>query len=510
MKQTLFSLLLLLSLAAVSCSDEEPAGPEPGAPVLTLNDPLFRIAGREGEYSVHFTLENPVPGEALRIETDRSWIRIGAVAGDAFTFTAEANEAEQRTGTLTLNYADLAPQRVRIVQAAAGREEPETDQTVLFYLSGQSLLRYFRDTNVAEIRQVIGGGTTLYNSRVLVFIQPTAQESLLIEYAYDSEKQECCADTLRRYSGVRSIRKEDIVRIFDDMREEAPADRYGLVMGSHGGGWVPAEYRDLTRNETDSDEDIWSAAPLGRRVGVDWLGRLADADDTRWFGEDNYETTDIETWSEAFAEAAVDWEYVIFDACFMSNIETLYELRHAARYIVGSPCEIMGRGMPYATMLADLFVDEGRSYDLEAFCRHFFDYYSTTTSTRQSGCIALAVCSELDELALRMKEVNGHLRTDADLSDLQIYEGLSRPLFFDLGQYVETVCTDETAAERFRTQFDLTFPESCRLHTPSFYSGYNGRMNEIRSYSGVTTSTPSTKFPTAHAATAWCRETAAE
>ncbi len=35
-------------------------------------------------------------------------------------------------------------------------------------------------------------------------------------------------------------------------------------------------------------------------------------------------------------------------------------------------------------------------------------------------------------------------------------------------------------------------------------------MNEIHTYSGVTTSAPSTKFPTAYAATAWSRATAAE
>ena len=509
MKRIRYALMLLLSLAALSCSDtEEPIDPVPPAPSLTLGDKMFRNTPTPGEIALHITRANPQPGDTHRVESAQEWIRIGEIGSDAFAFDVAENVDRQRSGYLTVQYAGLAPQRVRIVQAAAGREEPETDQTVLFYLSGQSLLRYFRDTNVAEIRKVIEGGTTLCNSRVLVFIQPSVRESLLIEYAYDAPTRSCTADTLRRYSGLSSVRQEDIVRVFCDMRELAPANRYGLVMGSHGGGWVPAEYKNLNLSEDDSEQE-WSLG--ARRHGAaDWLGRLPGADATRWFGENDYATADIETWSAAFAEAAIGWEYAVFDACFMSNIETLYELRHAARYIVGSPCEIMGRGMPYATMMADLFVDEGRSYDLEAFCRHFHEYYSTTTETRRSGCIALTVCSELDELARRMKAVNGRLRPDADFSGLQIYEGLNRPLFFDLGQYVETVCADEALAGAFRTQFDRTFPESHRLHTPSFYSGYNGRMNEIHTYSGVTTSAPSTKFPTAYAATAWSRATAAE
>ncbi len=230
MKRIRYALMLLLSLAALSCSDtEEPIDPVPPAPSLTLGDTMFRISSAAGEFAVHFTLANPLPGETLRVESAQEWIRIGEIGSDAFAFDVAENVDRQRSGYLTVQYAGLAPQRVRIVQAAAGREEPETDQTVLFYLSGQSLLRYFRDTNVAEIRKVIEGGTTLCNSRVLVFIQPSVRESLLIEYAYDAPTRSCTADTLRRYSGLSSVRQEDIVRVFCDMRELAPANRYGLV-----------------------------------------------------------------------------------------------------------------------------------------------------------------------------------------------------------------------------------------------------------------------------------------
>lgn len=389
------------------------------------------------------------------------------------------------------------------VQKWPVRIRPETaDQTVLFYLSGQTLLSYFKNTNIPEIQQAVGDHI-LYDSRVLVLIQPSTQQSLLIEYSFDYDTQACRADTLRRYTDFRSIRQADIVRVLTDMKELAPANRYGLVLGSHGGGWVPAAYMNLTVNESadDDEEELWALSL--QADPRDWLGRLAGADATRWFGEDNRSTTDIATWAAAFEQADVSFEYLVFDACFMSNVETLYELRHAARYIVGSPCEIMGRGMPYAAMLPDLFADEGKEYDLEAFCRHFYEYYAATTSTRQSGCIALTVAGELDALAERMKALNASAQQDPDLGDMQVYEGLSRPLFFDLLQYAERIAGDEAALEEFREQFDRTFPEACRLHTPSFYSGYNGKMNPVEYYSGVTTSAPSTKYPLSYAATAW-------
>ena len=385
------------------------------------------------------------------------------------------------------------------------RPKPETaDQTVLFYLSGQSLLRYFRDTNIPEIKRAIDEHI-LYDSRVLVFIQPSARQSLLIEYSFDYDTQGCRADTLRRYEELSSIRSADIARVFTDVGELAPAKRYGLVLGSHGGGWVPALYKDLNTNEDDAaDPDFLS---LGGSTPFDWLHKSPGAEATRWFGEHDYETADLKEWAAAFELSPIDFEYMIFDACFMSNIESLYRLRHAARYIVGSPCEIMGRGMPYATTLPDLFTDKGRSYDLEAFCRHFYDYYATTTSTRQSGCIALTVTEELDELARRMKALNAAAQADPDLSGLQIYEGLDRPLFFDFRQYAERISGDASLLDAFREQFDRTFPEPCRFHTPSFYSGFNGRMNPVDYYSGVTVSTPSDKFPAAWAETEWAQAT---
>lgn len=378
------------------------------------------------------------------------------------------------------------------------------DQTVLMYLSGQSLLSHFR-RNIEEVQQAIDRHI-LYNSRLLLYVQPNSNQSLLIEYSFDYDKQASRADTLRRYEGKSSIMIDHIVEVLTDVGELAPAERYGMVLGSHGGGWVESTWTDLRMSEDEEDMgDEWMQRHGLNKPSFDWLHKSPGAEATRWFGEHKGMTTNIENWATAFERAPIRMEYLIFDACFMSNIEALYELRHAADYIVASPCEIMGRGINYSMALPTLFTEKGESHDLLGFCQSFYDFYSTTTTTRQSGCIAMTVCAELEAMAEATRRVLAGPTRTVDASTLQSYEGLYRHLFFDFKEYIEAVGNDEELLADFEEQFERTFPKEYRLHTPEFYSGYNGTMNPIDYYSGVTTSMPSTKYPTDYATTPWYR-----
>ncbi len=382
----------------------------------------------------------------------------------------------------------------------------ETKQTLLFYLSGQSLLSYFRTQVTQEIQKAIRENT-LYNNRLMVYIQPSNSLSLLIEYSYDYAQQAPRADTLRRYRQCSSIDKEHIKEVLSDVAHEAPASCYGMVVGSHGGGWVPKEFTSLNENEesSESDNSGW-ARTLAQHPPHDWLHKSPGADPTRWLGEHRGESTDLSTWAEALEEAPIELDYLIFDACFMSNIESLYELRNAARYIVASPCEIMGRGINYFLGLPTLLItDERDHYDLSAFCKAFYDFYSTTTETRQSGCIACCCCEELEALAETTAQILRNNPNAVDPASLQPYEGISKLLFHDFRQYIELAASDAAQLEAFEAQFERTFPAEMRLHTPAFYSGYNGRMIPVNYYSGVSSSALSTKYPNAYQASAWSR-----
>ncbi len=391
----------------------------------------------------------------------------------------------------------------------------ETRQTIMVYLSGQSLARYFTQ-NVNEIATAVAAGDG--QSRVLIFSEPRSG-AVLIECKYQGKGKAALLDTLHRYSAeefTSSIRSNDIQKILNEMARVAPAPKYGLIIGSHGGGWLPAEYRLI--------DDFGSKSSFSLRPRLEddpLLHKQSGSDATRWFGEESGKVGEVREWAAGIEAATPRFAYVIFDACFMSNIETLYEFRNIAPYIVASPCEIMGRGVPYdrclPAMLNDTSMQSGPSVTvpLLEFCHAFYNYYNTTTETRQSGCLAITRTAEIDKLAAAVKAFNATVTAEPDPLKLQIYEGLHQgstrcPLFFDLRQYIEqTACSDETARQAALDQLDRTVPQDFRLHTPQFYTGYDGKMHEITYYSGLTTSTPTAIAAYAEALrqTAWWNAT---
>lgn len=391
----------------------------------------------------------------------------------------------------------------------------EARQTIMVYLSGQSLSHYFTQ-NVNEMATAVAAGDG--QSRVLVFSEPRSG-AVLIECKYQGKGKKALLDTLHRYTAeefTSSIRSNDIQKVLNDMARIAPARQYGLIIGSHGGGWLPAEYRLI--------DDFGNKSPFSLRPRPDsdpLLYKQADSDATRWFGEESGKVGEIKEWAAGIQAATPRFGYVIFDACFMSNIETLYEFRNIAPYIVASPCEIMGRGVPYdrclPALLNDTSMQSGPSVTvpLLEFSHAFYNYYNTTTTTRQSGCLAITRTAEIDKLAAAVKAFNATVTAEPDPLKLQNYEGLHYgstrcPLFFDLRQYIElAACSDESARSSALEQLDRTVPTNFRLHTPQFYTGYDGYMHDITYYSGLTTSTPTAIAAYAEALrqTAWWKAT---
>ena len=172
----------------------------------------------------------------------------------------------------------------------------------------------------------------------------------------------------------------------------------------------------------------------------------------------------------------------------------------------------MAAGFPYDRITPHLFADKTPREALEAACREFWNFYEndwdSISGNMQSGCISLAVMAELDALAAAMRDVKQAAQQAVDIQTLQSYEGFENHLFFDLRQYVEQSCSDQGLVDAFRAQFDRAFPAESRLNTAQFYSAYNGTLNTVTYYSGVTVSEPSQNSrATKNSETAWYQAT---
>lgn len=483
LRHTVYVLLLLI-LAACSKQEETPH--------LEVSPEQIRLSNEAGAAAA-FTVTANVAW-TMTHEAEGFRVTQGATTAGRTPVTVTAvatNESMQsrELGAITI-HSRLGDMRVGVFQKPA-----IAAQTMLLYMPGRSLLDFYKH-NIESVSSAVSHRVP-GDGRIVVCYQPDNHRSAVLqEIYYDALSNRCETATLKRYESFNAGSEVSVRQLFEDAAELAPARRYGLIIGCHGKAWIPAASGTIPYSATSQADDVWTPAP--------------DAKPTRSFGDSGYEL-DIPALASILSSLTLRFDYLIFDDCFMANIETLYDLRGAVDRVVASPCEIMGAGFPYDRVLPHLFAEQGASHDLEKACWEFWNFYendwASQPSNEQSGCISMAVMSELDGLAEVMRRINDNGKQPFEISELQYYKGGSTPLFYDLGHYVTLSCGDPALVDEFMTQLDRAFPASCRLHTAKFYSQYNNALNPVHFYTGVSVSEPSTRFAAENRQTSWYRET---
>jgi hypothetical protein len=353
------------------------------------------------------------------------------------------------------------------------KEEVElpNQKTLLMYLpwpADMTLTKAFK-TNIADLEKAISKNG-LNNEKVVVFMSTSSTQATL--YEITCKNGICKHDTLKNYVNPSFTKAEDIASILSDMKSVAPALTYAMIIGGHGMGWLPVSIgiRALSTS-VSSFKNYWE---------------YEGAFHTRYFGGTipKYQT-DITSLANGITMAGIKkMEYILFDNCYMSSVEVAYELRNVTNYLIASPTEIMAYGMPYAVIGKYLL---GKT-DYEAVCDGFYSFYSTNDEAPY-GTLAVTDCSELDSIASLMKEINSRYTFDTtQLNSLQRMDGYDPPLFYDYGDYVAHLCTDEQLLMEFEEQLNRMIPY--KKHTTEFYSKSKGAV-PINVYSGITTSDPS-------------------
>lgn len=361
----------------------------------------------------------------------------------------------------------------------------KVDQTVFMYLPWSGNERtlttdFYR--NIKDFETAIAG-MNLRHQRVLTFICDPAEKAILYELKGSGGKKE--RTVLKRYNNPAYTTAEGITSILEDVKRFAPADNYAMTIGCHGMGWIPLTPETMRRAKTE-------------KLHWEYDGEVA----TRYFGGTQREyQTDVTTLAEGIAGAEINMQYILFDDCYMSTIEVAYDLKDVADHIIACPTEIMAKGMPYANIGRYLIGD----VDYDRICEEFHKYYSNN-GTYSCGTIGVTATSELGALATIMKSINLHFSISPSLiKTIQKMDGYNPAIFFDMGDYVSKLCTDTDLLKGFMAQLELTVPY--RKNTPYYYSMESGFV-EIKTFSGVTISDPSTNTMAApKTGTAWYKAT---
>lgn len=318
-------------------------------------------------------------------------------------------------------------------------------RTILVYLGGDNSL----DAETYEkLVQIKNGWKDDINGNLLVYQDTPFKDSpRLMEINGSGERG---YTTIQTYTPENSASPEVLSRVINDVTQLYPARSYGLLVFSHGSGWLPAH----------------TLSSGSRSIVID--------------NKDEMELVD-------FAAAIPEhlFNFIIFEACNMAGIEVAYELKDKAEYILASSAPVVSPGFTpiYAASMRHLFEEDT---DLVHFADNYFDYWNLMEDDKRSATISLIKTTELSNLA----EIARQIHMDASdrflpVNDLQNYDGtLDTPFyFFDFTQYYQSLVGDGDIFQRFQEGVDR-----CVVYkrtTPS-YATYEG-VFPITSFSGITT-----------------------
>ncbi len=388
---------------------------------------------------------------------------------------------------------------------ADGGTSTVRSHTLLMYLpwSGDknALTGYFW-VNISDMKRACADYGT-GDEQVVVFISTSGTDGYMFAIGDYSGHDSASLATYRHISSPQLTTSDGIAAILSSMMAMAPARNYAMTIGCHGMGWLPVAQSATAKRAAGTDSGF---VPY-------WQNAVPGAPMTRYFGGTSAKyQTETSTLAEAIELTGAKMDFILFDDCYMSSVEAAYDLRHVADFIIACPTEVMGDGMPYATIGRYLL----GTPDYDAVCKGFVSHYSS--SSYPFGTIGVTDCGELDSLAGIMREINSSCTFDAaNRGGIQRMDGYTPVIFYDCGDYVARLCGDSALLAKFNAQLDRTVPY--KGHTGWFptmnspagsvpVDGYIWKV-KINAYSGITTSEPSVSSLAvdSYKATAWYKAT---
>lgn len=359
-------------------------------------------------------------------------------------------------------------------------------QTVfMFFPWSNSLLSDFRRT--VEDMQTVVAERSMKNERIMVFMATSEREAVLFELKKQNGR--CLTDTLRRYSDRPFTSRQWLTSLFSEVMTLAPASRYGMVVGCHGLAWVPVQGQRNARKRLGSQERIDEEDNLYKEERIDKEGEPNDLMHfevqgpvtTRFIGgtypETQIETTDL---ADAMADAGLHTEYILFDACYMSSVEVAYELKDVTHYLIASPTEVLSYGFPYITMGKHLLGTPNYKSIVDSFISFYSSY------NLPYGTVAVTDCTQLDALAAIAQQINAAAAEQLVPNGVQIMDGYSPTLFYDLGHLMSLKDAGTVLTAAFAEQIEKTVPY--KGHTGQYFTTLKDEPVDIKHYSGLNTS----------------------
>lgn len=392
-------------------------------------------------------------------------------------------------------------------------DEPikENRKVLLFYECGFNNLGDYIKSNMESPNRGLPSGYIPEKGEDVLLVYSRIAENghtpvnSYLRRIYKTSKGKVISDTLKVF-GKETIAASPstLSAVLNLVKEKFPAKGYGMVVSSHGSGWLPAGYYySPSRFENDHKGEVGTSRQgiAAQSVGHPRLpvpeGDLPDTDPfygmTRSIGQDY--TKDSYYGHEMSVSEFVDaipyhLDYILFDMCYTAGVEMAYALKDKADYLGLSPAEVLGDGMFNYTKITSFLLNR-ETPDLEGLFKDSFEMYDKQSGVYRSSTVNLVRTSGLDNLAsvcARMINEYSDALADAPVDDIQGYYRQGRHYFYDLVDIFEKCGASKADLEDLDKAVD-----GCVIYknsTGQFLEDY-----DIKAYSGFSMYLPCAGTP---------------
>lgn len=327
-------------------------------------------------------------------------------------------------------------------------------RTVLVYIAGDNNLSNVAQNNIFSMNSSIRNEND--NANLLAFVDRLDNPPVLM-YIHNGVR-----DTLVKYDELDSTDPEVLRNAIDYMVEHFVSESYGLVMWSHGTGWLPtAQLHFVAPNMNYAQIRDGQTPYLSAADGVrDPLSPDMVAD-TKAFACENragqtppYKCMEIDDMVNAIPDGLFD--FIAFDACYMGCVEVIYALRHKANYIISCCYEVVSSGFPYHIVTRDLL-----NGSLMKICREFHTYYNSLSGWERMAGISLVKTDGLDSLANCFGKIMADYKESVpklDPKSVQYFDRFTNHVFYDLEDLVDKLGVGKDYLMEFRLQLEKCVP----------------------------------------------------
>lgn len=341
--------------------------------------------------------------------------------------------------------------------------DDKKNRTVLIYIGADNNLSNIANSNIYSMNSCISNG--MDNDNLLVFVDRKDIAPVLL-HVHNFK-----VDTVTVYPERDSTDPMVLRQVIDDMVKDWEAESYGLVLWSHGTGWIPTRRLHYVAPNMKYAQS--------RTKAFAWEDRPGE--------NPKYSCMDLDDLVDAIPDGLFD--YIVFDACYMGNVEIAYALRNKANFVVSSCYEIVSYGFPYHIITRDLM-----NGNLIKTCNEFYNYYNQMSGWERMAGISLVVTNELDSLANCFRKIineYGATIPDMDVSKVQHFDRFDNHVFFDLEDLVVNLDVRKDWLTEFRLQLERCI--MFKVSTPYIFPG-DADAIKVDAYCGLSVFIPISKY----------------